>query len=472
MFIGREREMKTLQTIYDKPGYGMVVIYGRRRIGKSTLISEFVKGKKAVFYTATKVGKERNRELFSEQVVSTLDPKLGDVSFSSTEAVFDFMTGKLGKKKLVLVIDELPYWAQADVSLLSVLQKYIDVNWKDKNIMVILCGSSLSFMEIDVLSEKSPLFGRRDSQIRLDAFDYRSAALFVPNYTDEEKAICFGITGGVAKYLSLIDSGKSLDYNIRKQFFSPDGYLYDETRYLLTQEFSDITTVNNVIEQIASGENTINGIATKTGESEQSVLYAVEKLIKVGLVEKRKCMTDEDNKKKTQYILKDSMFKFWYQFIPKARSAIEMGKGELYYEKIVRPQIHSFMGSVFEEMCRYYVLEQGLSGKFDCFITKVGTWWGAETFKDDDGRATRQSADIDIVAISESDKAAVIGECKFRNEKIDRKVYDTLVRRAGLVSAKYRVTKYLFFSFAGYTEWFETLDNNDVIRLSLEDLYV
>ena len=471
MFIGREREMNTLQEVYDRQGLGMVVIYGRRRIGKSTLITEFIKGKKAIFYTATKVGKDRNLELFAAQVVSSLDPKLGDVSFLSTESVFDFISGKLGKRKLILVIDELPYWAEADKGLLSVLQKYIDVNWKDRNLMVILCGSSLSFMESEVLSEKSPVFGRRDSQIKLDQFDYRTAALFVPNYSNEDKAICFGITGGVAKYLSLIDPNRDIDYNIRKLFFSSDGYLYDETRFLLTQEFSDITLVNNVIEQIASGENTVNGIATKTGETVPTVLYSVEKLMKVGLVEKRRCMTDEDNKKKTQYVLKDSMFKFWYEFIPKAHSAIEMGKGGLYYEKIVKPQLHSFMGSIFEDMCRYYVLEQGLNGRFDCFITKTGSWWGSETFKDNEGKTVRQSADIDIVAISENDKGAVIGECKFRNEKIDKKVYETLVRRASLVSGKNRVSKLLFFSLAGYTDWFDTLDDKDVVLLTLDDLY-
>ena len=157
---------------------------------------------------------------------------------------------------------------------------------------MILCGSALSFMEKKVLSEKSPLFGRRDSQIKLEAFNYLDAAKFVPNYSNEDKAICYGITGGVAKYLSMIDPKKSMDENIVRLFFRTDGYLYDETRNLLTQEFSDISLVNNIVEQIAFGEN----------------------------------------KKKTQYVLRDYMFKFWYEFIPKATSVIEMGQGEIYYQ--------------------------------------------------------------------------------------------------------------------------------------------
>ena len=159
MFIGRERELTALKEWYDKDGIGMMVIYGRRRIGKSTLITEFAKGKRTIFYTATKIGKNRNLELFSKQVVDLLMPGLGEVRFPATEAVFDFIDKNMGSEKIVLVIDELPYWAERDEALLSVLQKYMDTVWNDKNLKIILCGSALSFMEKKVLSEKSPLFG-------------------------------------------------------------------------------------------------------------------------------------------------------------------------------------------------------------------------------------------------------------------------------------------------------------------------
>ena len=301
MFIGRERELKTLEEIYGKNGFGMIVIYGRRRIGKSTLIREFLKGKKSIFYTATKVGAERNLELFSKQVMDTLEPNYPDIVFPSVEGILDVITNKLEaeKEKIVLVIDELPYWAEKNEALLSVLQQYMDTKWLDKNFMVILCGSALSFMEKKVLSEKSPVFGRRDAQIKLEAFNYRDSALFVPDYSAEDKAICYGVTGGVAKYLALFDASKSLDDNIKKLFFNPDGYLFDETKNLLTQEFSDVTIANNIIEQIAAGENSLNIIASKVHEKDATVLYSLEKLIGVGLVEKKNCITEEKNRKKT-----------------------------------------------------------------------------------------------------------------------------------------------------------------------------
>ena len=471
MFVGRERELASLKEFYDKDGLGMTIIYGRRRIGKSTLITKLKKKKKTIFYTATKVGKNRNLELFSKQVVDLLMPGVNDINFNTIEAVFDFIDRNVGEDKIIIVIDELPYWAEKDEALLSVLQKYIDTVWSDKNIKIILCGSSLSFMENKVLSEKSPLFGRRDSQIKLDAFDYLDAAKFVPKYSNEEKAICYGVTGGVAKYLSMIDPEKSLDENIVRLFFRTDGYLYDETRNLLTQEFTDIAIVNNIIEQIASGENTLSTIAGKIGEKEPTVLYSIEKLINVGLVEKKKCITDEKNKKKTQYVLRDYMFKFWYEFIPKATSVIEMGQGEIYYQKAVKPVLHSFMGAVFEEMCRYYTLKQGIQGEYGSFITSVGTWWGVENVTDKNGSTRSQSADIDVVALSDIDKKAVIGECKFKNEKIDKGIYETLIRRGRLIPAQYRVSKYIFFSLSGYTDWFESILDENVVLLTLDSLY-
>ena len=470
MFIGREKEIKYLNEFYNKPSIGMAVIYGRRRIGKSTLISEFIKDKKSIFYTATKVGKERNLELFAKQILDELAPDLSNITFNSLETVFDFIGNSIKDEKLILVIDELPYWADKDEALLSILQKYIDTVWKDKNLKIILCGSSLSFMENKVLSEKSPLFGRRDSQIKLEAFDYLDSAKFVPNYSAEEKAICYGITGGVAKYLSLIDSSKDIHENIISLFFKTNGYLYDETHNLLTQEFSDITIVNNIIEQIASGENALSIISEKVHESQQTVSYFLDKLISVGLIGKKKCITEEKNKKKTQYVLKDSMFKFWYEFIPKATSVIEMGQGELYYHKAVEPYLHSYMGPIFENMCQYYTLKQGIEGKYGCFITSVGTWWGQEKIKDQYGNIKIQATDIGVVGISDIDKKAVVGECKFKNEKIDKNIYETLIQRSNLIT-KYKVSKYILFSLSGYTDWFNNLKEKDVILLTLDTMY-
>ena len=133
--------------------------------------------------------------------------------------------------------------------------------------------------------------------------------------------------------------------------------------------------------------------------------------------------------------------------------------------------LHSFMGSVFEEMCRFYTLMNGAEGEYECFVTSVGSWWGVENITDEDGKVKSQSADIDVVALSDIDKKIIIGECKFKNEKIDKGVYDTLIRRGKLITSKYKIAKYLFFSLSGYTDWFKTLADEDVLLLTLDSLY-
>ena len=471
MFIGRTKELHTLEENFRKDGFSMVIVYGRRRVGKSTLIAEFIKNKKAIFYTATKVGSKKNLELFSRQVLSVLDPSYLDASFSSVDGILDIISEKTGNDKTIIVIDELPYWVEKDDSLLSILQKYIDTSWQKKNIMLILCGSALSFMENKVLSEKSPLFGRRDAQIKLEPFNYKDSSLFVPNYSLEEKAICFGVTGGVAKYLSLFNPSISLFDNIKKQFFHTDGYLFDETKNLLTQEFSDVTLVNNIIEQIANGENTLTNIASKVKEKESTVFYSLEKLIEIGLVEKVKCITDEKNRKKTQFVLKDSMFLFWYMFIPKAISVIEIGQGDVYFDKVVKPVIHSFMGPVFEEMCKYYTLEKGIENKFNCFITNVGKYWGMETVIGKDGKKHSQSADIDVVGISSVDKKMIVGECKFRNKKLDKEDYENTKRRVQMLPSQYELVRILLFSLGGFSKWFDTINQDEIELIGLKDMY-
>nr|WP_275952119.1 DUF234 domain-containing protein [Mordavella massiliensis] len=165
------------------------------------------------------------------------------------------------------------------------------------------------------------------------------------------------------------------------------------------------------------------------------------------------------------------MFRFWYAFVPAAASSVEIGKGDVYYNKIVRPQLHTFMGNVFEEMCRYYILREGLDGNLNCFVTQVGTWWGTEIIENDAGQKKIQSADVDVVGLAPSERAMIVGECKFRNEKTGRDVLETLVRRSRAIPSHYRIVQYLLFSRGGFTGWYEKEAPEDVRTFSLDDLY-
>lgn len=465
MFIGRKEELRVLEETYKKPGFQMTVIYGRRRIGKSRLITEFLSKKKsASYYVASQSSIGDNIRKWSAQVMTDIAPEMEGVTFDDMDSFFRFIGGLSSKGKIVLALDEIPYMAEADSSFLSKFQVAIDTILASKNIYLIICGSAISFMEKEILSEKSPLFGRRTNQIFLKPFNYKEAAEFVPGYNCEDKAIVYGVTGGVAKYLTLFDDKLSLDENLINNFFKPSGYLYDEPVNLLTQEFRTINTYNTVIEVCAGGANKVNEIADKAHITTATLSYVIRSLSTIGVLSKVTPMTEKENKKKTAYEITDGMYRFWYSFIPYAKAAIEMNRGEVFYKKYVKEKLHSFMGNVFEDMCRYYTLSRGLEGEFKCPVTNVGRWWGPGH--------DHIPTDIDVVGIDDTTKKAIIGECKFKNEVIDKEVYDTLMDRRGLIDKRYEEVEYLFFSLSGYSKWVKEQADKDSVRLiTIEDLY-
>lgn len=464
-FVGREMELRSLENTWKSAGFAMTVVYGRRRIGKSTLIREFIKDKKAIYFTATKAGFFKNMELLGKEVLRVLAPQMAALGFQDIDDMFAFIGRECMDERVVLVIDELPYLAESNKSILSILQKHIDEQWMESQIYLILCGSSVSFMENEVLREKSPLFGRRTSQIRLGAFAYPEAAEFVPDYSEEEKAICYGVTGGVAKYLSLFDDQKSLDDNLTALFFDQSGYLYEEPNNLLAQEFRNTLVYADIIAAIAAGANKVTEIAAKAHLEPDAVSHALLNLMETGIVERVLAITDEKNRKKVQYVLKDTMFRFWYKFVLEGLGAIELGWGEAYYQNNVKPKISEYMAVVFEDMCRYYTLYMGLSGQLNCFVTKVGKWWGTDPNK-------QKQTDIDVVGLDSSAGKAVLGECKFRNEAVDKSVYDALLERKGLISKAYTTVQYLMFSKNGFSDWVkQNADRQNTMLITLKDMY-
>ena len=302
-------------------------------------------------------------------------------------------------------------------------------------------------------------------QIDLKPFDYIDVAKFVPNYSAEEKAICYGFTGGVAKYISLFDNDKTLDQNIINLFFNPSGFLYEEPRNLLVQEFKNAPVYDDVISAIANGANKVVEIKDKTSLESASVHNILDHLIETRIVEKTYCITEEKNKKKFNYILSDGMFRFWHIFIPRAIPAIEIDNGDKYYFEHVKPKLHEYMGEIFEQMCRHYLLLNAFSDIKPCPIMEVGKWNGSNHKK-------KEQTDIDVVGLDTEHNRAILGECKFRNSPIDKSIFETLMDRNGLIDKKYSTIAYFLFSLAGFSSWIEENCNDFNLKLvSLEDMY-
>lgn len=465
MFIGRDYELNELYKLYQKPSFQFPIIYGRRRVGKSKLIQEFIKDKTAIFFTAIESNSQKNLELLSASIWNTLMPSMSSLPpFSSFENAFEKIADIAQKQKLIFVIDEYPYLASAERSISSVLQSYIDNLFSKTNMMLILCGSSMSFMENQVLGYQSPLYGRRTAQFKILPLDYLESSKFVPHYTKEEKAIIYGITGGVPKYLELIDENITLKENIIELFLKPNGYLYEEPYNLLKQELREPANYNAIIEAIATGASRLNEISTKTHMDTANLSACLKILISLGIVKKESAITEESNRKKTLYSLSDHMFCFWYRYIPNHLFMIETGDAETVYDSRIKPTLSNFMGFIFEDMCKQYLYKQNLQNLLPFKLHQLGRWWGNHS-------VLHREIEIDIVGINDEQKKVLFGECKFRNELLEKSVMDDLIEHSTIFS-RYSDKYYVLFSKSGFCENVKkTASNTNCILVTLEDMF-
>ncbi len=469
-FIGRSAELGALDRMYGKSSFEMMILYGRRRVGKTTLLNRFSEGKNVLFYTGVESKDSENLIEFGRAVFSHFsNVNAAGIEFRSYQDILTYITDCVKKdksgKREVIIIDEYPYIAENAPELASLLQREIDREWKALNIMLVLCGSSIAFMEEEVLGQKSPLYGRRTGQMDLSPFDYLTSAEFVPSYTTEEKAIVYGITGGIPKYLSLLDPERTLEENILTLFFDASGYFYEEPKNMLRQEFRDVSLYFAILGAIGGGSTQLSEISDKTGFDSAKTAQAIRRLETVRIVRKDVPILNEKNKKLNQYIIQDGMFRFWFRFVVKGTGAIERTYGKEYYTAMVKPYIHEYMGPVFETICQEYTFRTGVVGKYGTPITRIGKWRGSDP-------ALKCPADIDVVGINEAEKTAVIGECKFRNRTFGKEEYEVLMDRGRLL-ASYKIEKYLMFSLGGFSDWVIERARNDQLAelVSVNHLY-
>lgn len=357
-FRGRDKELNALEQKFNRNGFSMTVIFGRRRIGKTMLVNKFIQGKTCKCISFTSVEREE-RELLSmmtESVLDALAPDIkGDINFAGFENLFDFIGRKAEEERIIFFIDEYPYLAKQCPYIQSVLQKTIDTNWQNGNLFLILCGSLVSFMKKEVLAESAPLYGRSNLVLKLRPFDYRETAEFLNGFSNEDKAICYGLTNGVAKYIEQFDTRCSLEENIINQFFSVGGYFTEEQiKTTISNEKQSPALYNSILSAVATGHTKNSEIASFIGS--EDISYPLKVLVEAELLEKRVS-------KKPYYILNDSMLEFWFRYVNKATSLINAGRGEVYYLSNVREHLHEFMGKVFEKMAReYLIMNSGTEG--------------------------------------------------------------------------------------------------------------
>jgi AAA+ ATPase superfamily predicted ATPase len=368
MFVGREYELAELEKYFREGAFHFAVFYGRRRVGKTTLINKFRENRKSIHFTATETTAKENLELLSVQILGALAPQAPKNTFASFLDAFEYCFKAAVKKRLVLVIDEYPYLAGSDRAVSSILQTLIDKYRESSRLFLILCGSSMSFMENQVLGYKSPLYGRRTCQFKIQPFNYYESARMLPGFNNNEKITLYGIVGGIPEYLSRINNKVSLAQNVEALFFNPSGRLFEEPSNLLKQELQSPQTYNGIIAAIASGACKINEIASRAGIETSQCSNMLGTLISLNIVKKEYPAGGVKPSRKTIYRLSDNMFRFWYRFVLPELSRISMGYGKQACAEIFgRPEsggvFETYMGPVFEE-CSIQYLWRSAKSKF------------------------------------------------------------------------------------------------------------
>ena len=443
-FVDREQEMATLQSEYDRDGSALVVLYGRRRVGKTTLISEFIKNKKALFFLASEESESQNRLAFQEKAADFLNSDLlKNVEVKSWDVLFRAIIDTHFDSKPVIVLDEFQYLGKSNPAFPSVFQRIWEEILKDRQVMVILCGSLISMMQSQTLAYDSPLYGRRTAQIRLMQIPFAYYHQFFPDKSRKELIEMYAVTGGVPKYIELFSQSKDIYSAIEKCVLNRSGYLYDEPHFLLQQEVSEVGSYFSIIKAIAAGNTKLSAIAGVLEVKSTSLTKYLKTLIDLDILEREVPVTEDspEKSKKGLYKIKDNYLRFWFAFVYPNMSFIESGHGRIVMDKIRKSLVQNHIAFVYEDICRERMWEINAEGVWPFYFSKLGRYWDSKE-------------EIDIAAIDPDGKNLILGECKYWQEPVGVSVLRELEAKAKTVSweKEKRKTWFVLFSVNGFTE--------------------
>ncbi len=418
-FIGRKKELEVLEKEFRRES-GFVVVYGRRRVGKTTLIKEFIKNKKAIYYLATEEIEAYGKKQLLNLVADFTDQAyLKNASFDNWEDVFKVLADFEPYEKKVIVIDEFQYLIQVNPAFPSIFQRIWDDILKDKNIMVILCGSLISMMTTHVLSYGSPLYGRRTSQIRLQPLKFTELMDWYPDRTFEEKVEFYSISGGVPKYFEFFENGRVTIQSIKDNVLSKSGFLYEEPLFLLRNEVREPINYFSILKAISEGNHKLSRIAGALEQKSNSLSPYLSTLSELYLIEKRVPVTEKapEKSRKGLYFINDNFIKFWFEYVYPNRGELELDNQQLVIEKFNETFTSSFVSFIYEDICKEIFAQLCREGEIDFTPSKIGSYWNKDS-----------SVEIDVVSVDKTNKKIFLAECKYyKDKKVDMGVYKSLV---------------------------------------------
>jgi len=441
-FVNRERELGALEEQYAGNGASLVVLYGRRRVGKTALIREFIKDKKTMYFLANEENEALSMKHFTEVLSDyTGQEYLKNASFESWKDLFEIFLKHDPDTKKLLVIDELPYMVNMNPAFPSILQWVWDTWFIKENVMLILCGSLIHMMEKHTLNYNSPLYGRHTGQIKLKQIDFLHYAQFYDNMPYRDLVEHYAVTGGVPRYIELFDRKKSLFHEIDRLMLSPEGLLFEEPEFLLRREVEEIGSYFSIIKSIAAGNRKPGKISADISIKQTSLPKYLKTLIDLDILEREVPVTENnpEKSKMSLYQIKDNYIRFWFRFVYPERGRIELGQSDFVLEKIKAHFIDGHVAHIYESVCRSELWRLAMDNELQ--FNKLGRWWNSKE-------------EIDIVALDSTGDSIVFAECKYRMQPTDTDVFYNLLRKKELVpwSKEKRQEKFVLLSISGFTD--------------------
>ncbi|GAB3032571.1 ATP-binding protein [Natronobiforma cellulositropha] len=450
-FVDRDLELDQLTDCYESETADFIVIYGRRRLGKSELVRQSIDDRDdAIYYQAVESTAPNQLEQFVETATAQY-PSLRNVR-RDWEAILE----ALGAEDAVVVIDEFPFLIEEDESLPSRIQRVWDMALQETGMTLVLVGSSISVMEDEVLSGSAPLYGRRTATIDLEPLEVADARQFFPEYDPETAITAWSIYGGTPHYLQTIDPDQPLGSNVQQAILSERGLLYSEPEFLLRTELRQPNTYFSILRALAHGRRTPNEIAGMAGVESASLSTYLQKLRRLRLVERHIPVTESPtSSKRGRYRISAPLFRFWFRFVYGTQDQLRL-LGDDAYDELVAPELADYVSPLFERLC-----QRELPRLIDRRFRAIGQWW----FKEHE---------LDVLGLST--EGLVAGECKFTSRPVSEGVLSTLERTASEVrwpdGPADGETLYVLFSRSGYTDDLERTadERDDVLLFGVSDL--
>lgn len=454
MFIGRKEELAFLEESYASKEGQLIVLYGRRRVGKTETLHKFCEGKEHVFYSCTESPDGQQLQAFSERILSKDTPAAKFLStFQDWESALESICQLNCDGKKLLVIDEFPYMVKGNSVIPSILQNLWDNKLKRENVMIILCGSAMAFMEKEVLSEKNPLYGRATGILKMKELNFYEAIQFFPQYSPLDQITAYGILGGIPHYLKQFDDQRSLAENIKKNILTRGSILYSEVEFLMRQELRETAVYNAIIEAVALGNTKMNDLFQKTKIEKSKLSVYLKNLTDLGVIQREFPVSEglkaQANIQRGLYQVADHYFRFWYAFVFPNLSELENGDVEGVWKYVVEPSLDQYTSHVFENVCREYLRRENRKNALPFRFSKIGRWW----LKD---------KELDVMATNWDHSAFLLGECKYKNRPFNLNEL-TAMREKFVPQKKDAKVYYYLFSRSGFTDEVRNVAKGDGI---------